>query len=154
MAAGNFTLFRANLDDIRMQDLVGATVKIALVTSSYTPDTTNTGNSLWADVSANEIAGGNGYTTGGATLGGAAVNAVTNGFAFDTNDATWNASGGNIPAWRYAVMYVSGTLWGKVNPLIGYFVGDNTPADIPATASGNPLTVAAPAAGWFSATQA
>jgi hypothetical protein len=154
MAAGTFTLYRANLDDLRMQDLVGATVKVALVSSAYTPDAANTGHDEWADVSANEIANGNGYTTGGATLANDAVSTITNGHKYDSDDPAWTASGGSIPAWRYAVMYVSGTLWGKTNPVIGYFLGDSTPADVPATTSGNPLTIQVNANGWFGVTQA
>ena len=154
MAAGTFTLYRANLDDLRMQDLPGATVKLALVTSSYTPDATNTGHDEWADVSANEIANGNGYTTGGATIATDAVSTTTNGHKYDSDDPTWTASGGNIPAWRYGVLYVSGSLWGKTSPVIGYFLGDSAPADVPATTAGNPLTITVPSAGWFDLTQA
>ena len=153
-AAGAFTLYRANLDDLRMQDLTGAVVKLALVTSSYTADLTNTGNSVWADVSANEIANGNGYTTGGYTLTADAVATITNGWNYDSEDPTWTASGTGIPVWRRGVLYVVGTLWGKTNPLIGSFLGDATPADVPATTSGNPLTITVNAAGWFGVTQA
>ena len=153
MAAGTFTLYRANLDDLRIQDLVGATVKLALVSSAYTPNAANNGHSLWADVSSNELANGNGYTTGGVTLGSLATSLVTNGHNFDSADTSWTASGSGIPAWRYAVMYVSGSLWGKTNPLIGYFLGDSTPADIPLTTSGNPLNITAPTGGWFDITQ-
>jgi len=91
MAAGTFTLYRANLDDLRMQDLVGATVKVALVSSAYTPDAANTGHDEWADVSANEIANGNGYTTGGATLANDAVSTITNGHKYDSDDPAWTA---------------------------------------------------------------
>lgn len=154
MAVGPFTLYRANLDDLRMQDLTGATVKVALVSSAYTVDDANTGHDEWADVSANEIANGNGYTTGGATLANDAVSTITNGWKYDSDDPAWTASGGSIPAWRRAVMYVSGTLWGKTNPLIGHFLGDTTPADVPATTDGNPLTINVSANGWFGVTQA
>lgn len=154
MPAGAFTLYRANLDDLRMQDLPGATIKVALVSSAYTPDAGNTGHDEWADVSANEIANGFGYLTGGATLANDAVSTATNGHKYNSDDPTWTASGGSIPAWRYAVMYVSGALWGKTNPLIGYFLGDTTPADVPATTDGNPLTITVNAAGWFDLTEA
>lgn len=150
MAAGLFTLYKANLDDLRIVDLVGATVKVALVSSAYTPNATITGHSLWSSVSGNEIANGNGYTTGGITVADDA--AFQSGQSWYYSNATaisWTASGGSIPAWRYAVFYVSGTLWGKTNPLIGYFLGDATPADIPATANGQALTLGAPALGWF-----
>lgn len=154
MAVGAFIVYRKNIDDMRLNDLLTATVKAALVTSAYTPNSTNTGHSLWADVSANEIANGFGYTTGGLALATDTVNAVTNGFNYDSEDLVWTASGGSIPAWRYMHLYVVGTLWGMVNPLIGYFLGDTTPADVPNTTSGNPLTIVAPAGGWFAHTQA
>lgn len=154
MAAGTFTLYRANLDDLRMQDLTGATVKMALVDSSYTPDAANTGHDEWADASGDELASGNGYTTGGATLASDTVSTTTNGHKYDSDDPSWTATGSGIPAWRYGVMYVSGSLWGKTNPLIGYFLGDSTPADVPLTTSGNPLTITAPSSGWFDLTQA
>lgn len=152
MAAGTFTLFSANKDDLRMQDLTGATVKLALVTSSYTPDAAATGHDEWADISTNEIANGNGYTTGGATLANDAITAITNGHKYSSDNVTWTASGGAIPAWRYAVLYVSGTLWGKTSPVIGYFLGDSTPADVAATTDGNNLAINCPSGGWFDIT--
>lgn len=152
MAASILTLFSKNKADLRMNDLVGATVKMALVTSSWTPDSSVTGNSVWADVSGNEIASGNGYTTGGATLLTMTATAITNGYKFTSGNPNWTAAGGSIPAWRYAVMYVSGTLWGKSSPLVGYFTGDATPANIPATTDGNSITLVCPASGWYTAT--
>ena len=154
MAAGTFTLFAKNKDDYRINDIVAATIKVALVTSAWTPNITATGNALWADVSANEIANGQGYTTGGNTVTGAAATATagTNGYFLAGTIPAWTASGTGIPAHRYYVMYLSGTVWGQVNPLIGYFLGDATPADIPLTTAGNTLTVTTPATGWFDAT--
>ena len=154
MAAGTFTLYRANLDDMRINDLISATVKVALVTSSYTPDATNTGNALWSAVSANEIANGNGYTTGGATIANDVVTAVTNGFKYASDNVLFNASGTGIPAWRYAVLYVAGTLWGQTNPLVGFFLGDSTPANVPLTPDTYILQLSCPAGGWFTLTQA
>ena len=147
MPAGTFTLFSANKDDLRLQDLPGATVKLMLTTSAYVPNVTTAGHSVLADVT-NEIANGAGYTTGGYTLVTGTVTASGNGFKFSSADPFWNAAG-TIPAWRNAVMYVAGTLWGKTSPLIGYFLADNTPGDAPATTTGNPLTITCPAGGWF-----
>lgn len=152
MASGTFTIYSKSKDDMRINDLTGATIKLALVTSVYTPDTSITGNTLWADISANEIAAGNGYTTGGIALSSMVATAITNGYKFSSASPVWTASGGSIPAHRYYVMYVFGTLWGQVNPLVGYFIGDATPADIPATTTGNTLTATVPAGGWFDAT--
>jgi len=149
MAAGTFLIYAKNKDRLSMRDLVSATVKLALVTSAYTPNVEEDGHSVWADVSANEIANGNGYSTGGATLANDAANIIEDGAAYDSDDVVWTASGGSIPAHRYYVMYVLGTLWGLTNPLVGYFVGDATPADIPATTDTNTLTAFAPSGGWF-----
>ena len=50
-APGTFTLFRANLDDIKLSELHGsANLRFALVSSTYTPNATNTGNANWAGV--------------------------------------------------------------------------------------------------------
>lgn len=151
-APGTVILFSRNKDDIRINDIIAATVKLALITSAWTPDVTITGNSVLADVSANEIANGNGYATGGFTLASLAATGITGGYKFSSGNASWTASGGNIPAWRYGLLYVSGSLWGLTSPLLGYFIGDSAPADVPATASGNTLQLNCPAAGWFDAT--
>lgn len=151
MAAGAVTLYSINKDDLNINDLVGATVNLALVTSSYTPDVTVTGHNEWADVSANEITTAGGYTTGGQALTSKVATAITGGFKFSSASPTWTASGGSIDAWRYGVIYVVGSLWGLTNPVIGYFVGDSTPANIPATTVGNTLTVTVPSDGWFDA---
>lgn len=149
MAAGTVTLFSKNKADININDILGATVKVALISSAWTPDASATGNSVFADMSANEVAAGNGYTAGGVSLASMVKTAISGGYKFSSASPAWTAAGGNIPAFRYVVMYISGTLWGMTNPVIGYFVGDTTPADIPATTSGNTLTLNCPAAGWF-----
>lgn len=152
MTASAFTLYSKNKNHTNTSDIAGATVKMALVTSAYTPDATVTGNSIWADVSANEVANGNGYTTGGATMTSVASTSIAGGYKLTGTVPAWTASGSGIPAHRYYVMYLSGTVWGLVNPIIGYFIGDNTPADIPLTTAGNTLTVTQSASGWFDLT--
>lgn len=152
MAAGTFTLFSKNKADININDLLGVTVKVALISSAWTPDASVTGNSVFADMSANEIAAANGYTAGGQALTSMAKTAIAGGFKFSSANPSWTAAGGSIAAFRYAVFYVSGTLWGLTNPVIGYFLGDTTPADIPATTVGNTLGLTCPAGGWFDET--
>jgi hypothetical protein len=151
MAAGTVTLYSKNKNLIKMSDLSSATIKLLLTTSTYVPDTSVTGNSVLADVT-NELANANGYTTGGVTLSAPTITAITGGYKFSSGNASWTASGGSIPAWRNGVIYASGTLWGLTSPLLGFFLGDATPADIAATASGNSLTVNCPTAGWFDLT--
>ena len=149
MAASAIQFYGNNIDLLKLSDLTGATINMALLASTYTPDTTNTGHTVYANLT-NEIANGNGYTTGGVSLSAPTVAAyLTTGFKFSTGNASWTASGTGIPAWRYGVLYVSGSLWGITSPLLGYFTGDSTPADVPLTASGIILQITCPANGWF-----
>jgi len=153
MAAASACQFYANnLDLEKLSDLTGATIKMALLASTYTPNTSETGHTVYADLT-NELASANGYTTGGATLSAPTVTAVTGGFKFSSGNASWTASGAGIPAWRYGVIYVSGSLWGITSPLLCYFTGDSTPADVPLTAAGVILQVSCPANGWFTKTR-
>lgn len=151
MAAGTFTLYSKNKKQFRLEDIIAATVKVMLVTSSYTPDSSVTGNYLLADVT-NEITNANGYSTGGATVTTDVNTAITGGFKYTSDAVVWTASGGSIDAWRTAIMYISGSLWGLTSPLIGYFLGDATPANIAATTTGNTLTLTPPSGGWFDLT--
>lgn len=153
MAAGAFVFpDLARLNFFSATNLLGANTanfKIALVTSAWTPN--NSTNEVWADVSANEIAAGNGYTAGGGALTGVSLTQTSGTVKFTSSAFVWTASGGSIPAWRRGVVYYSGTLNGKVNPIVGHFLGDNTPADVPATTAGNTLTVTPNASGILSA---
>jgi len=106
-------------------DLDTDTLKLALVTSSYTP---STAHDKWADVSTNEVATGDGYTTGGATLADPVVTATT----IDYTDVTWTSLS---KTFRYAVCYKSGSGGGLTNPLLFYILLDTTPADVVSTAS-------------------
>lgn len=144
-------LYAANLDVFKLSDLISADVRLALVTSAYAPNVSATGHDTWSDVSATQIAAGNGYTSGGFALTGESIapSAANDGFKFSSGNAVWTASGAGIPAWRYGILYVNGSLWGRASPLLGYFLGDSAPADVPLTASGNPLTLYCPGDGWF-----
>lgn len=112
-------------------DLDTDTLKIALVTSSYTP---STAHDEWADVSANEVATGSGYTTGGVTLTGYAGTNSTIDFA----DPAWTSL---TKTFRYAVCYKSGSGGGLTNPLLFYILLDTTPADIVSTGSNYSIVI-------------
>ena len=141
MAAGAFVFpDLAKLNFFNATNLLGANTanfKLALVSSAWTPN--NSTNEVWADVSANEIAAGNGYSAGGGALTGVALTQTGGTVKFTSSAFVWTASGTGIPAWRRGVVYYSGTLNGKVNPIVGHFLGDATPADVPLTTSGNTL---------------
>ncbi len=91
------------------------TIKVALVTSSYTPNQDT--HDYWDDVSSNE-ATGTGYTAGGATLASKTITQDdgTNKQTFDAADVSWTTS--TITA-RYAVVYCS-TGTPSTSALLGY----------------------------------
>lgn len=101
------------------------TIKIALVTSSYTPSTAHT---QWSDASSYEVSNGSGYTTGGVTL----ASPVATNSNIDFDDPVWTSL---TKTFRYGVCYKSGSGGGLTNPLLFYFLFDTTPADIVNTGS-------------------
>lgn len=92
------------------------TIKVALVSSSYTPNQDT--HTYWSDVVSYEVTG-TGYTTGGATLASKTVtyDAATNVTILDAADTTWSSS--TITA-RYAVVYDDSGATNGAKALIGY----------------------------------
>jgi hypothetical protein len=129
-------------------DLDTDTFFVALVTSSYTP---SAAHDTWSDISANEVAEANGYTTDGFQI--TPTWSQTSGVAtFDSNDPTWTASGGSITA-RYAVLVRSDndTTLENGDLVLAYCLLDNAPADVVA-ASGADFTIVLNANGYFQLT--
>jgi len=91
------------------------TIKVALLTSSYTPD--QDAHDYFNDVSSAEVSG-TGYTAGGATLASKSISYdnATNVIMLDAADTSWSSS--TITA-RYAVVYDS-TGTASTSALIGY----------------------------------
>lgn len=87
MASGIYNRFKANLMNKEV-DMEGDTVKVALLNDSHSFTATH---NVWAEVSANELANGNGYTTGGATLANKAVTQAST-TKFDADDTAWTSS--------------------------------------------------------------
>jgi len=108
---GNFLLKALNKE----VDFDTDTIKVALLTSSYTPD--QDAHDYLNDVSSYEVSG-TGYTAGGATLASktATYDSATNVIILDAADTTWASS--TITA-RYAVIYDS-TGTASTSTLIGY----------------------------------
>jgi len=78
------------------------TFKVALLDASGTVTATNT---VWSDVSANEVSG-NGWTAGGETLASVSVTTITtNDSKFDAADISVTAIGGAIGPAENAVIY-------------------------------------------------
>ena len=120
---------------------------VVLVASGYTPALTH---STYADISANEVANGNGYTTGGDFPGTVTWTEASGTVTFDSADPSWTASGGSITA-RYAVLthVAAGTgVPQSTDKILAYCLLDNTPADVSA-ADGNAFTITLAATGYF-----
>ena len=89
------------------------TIKLALVTSSYTPD--QDAHDFWDDVSANEVSASGSYSAGGVTLTVTTSQDNTdNEGVFDASDVTITSFTGTF---RYAVIYKS-TGVNSTSPLI------------------------------------
>jgi hypothetical protein len=102
-----------------------AGIKIALTTSTYVPD--QDAHDFFNDVT-NEVANGNGYTSGGQALAGKSLTYTggTNVLKLDATDAQWTNA--TFTA-RVAVIYLD-TADPATSPLIGYcvFDGDVSPS--------------------------
>lgn len=125
-------------------DLSADTVKVALCTSTYTPD--QDAHDFFDDIT-NEVTG-TGYTAGGATLASPTLTYTsgTNTLAFDGADVSWTTS--TLVA-RYAVVYDSTPGTNATRPLIMYV---NFGADVSTTAG--TLTIAWDAGGLCTVTVA
>ncbi len=120
-------------------NLSSDTFKIAL---SNTAPTVATDDEL-ADIT--QISNGNGYTTGGNTLGTVTWSETgggTGSWQFTSADSVFTASGGSIGPFRYVILY-DDTISG--DPLVGYL---DYGSSITVTA-GNTFTVDVGANGWF-----
>lgn len=92
------------------------TIKVALTTSSYTPDIDT--HEFFDDVT-NELAAGDGYTAGGETVASGAVSydSANNQAEFDCADVAFPFTATKAPKW--AIVYKS-TGTAGTSPLIGY----------------------------------
>lgn len=96
---GNFPL-NAIKKLINDMTAAGSTIKVALLTSSYTFDQDN--HTSWADVSTYESSG-TGYTTGGAALSNKTGTYASRVTTWDCDNITWTTS--TISDAQYAVFY-------------------------------------------------
>ncbi len=78
-------------------DFLADTIKTSLHTSSYTP---NQDTHDYHDDLTNEVANGNGYTTGGETLGTKVNSNTLNVVKWDAADTVWTSSGAGFTARR------------------------------------------------------
>lgn len=123
-------------------DLDTDTIKLILITSSYTP-TQGTDN-FRDDLGANEASGGSGYTAGGFTVGTKTLGVSSLTLNWDGADISQAITGGPF-AFRYGVFYKSRGGAASADELIGYVdfgAQSVTDATINITLT-NPLTITA-----------
>ena len=82
---------------------------------------------VWADASANEVAAGNGYTTGGVELTTKTLTRTVKTVVFDADDAEWTAL---TKTMLFCFIYADGTVGAVTDPLIGYVLLDDTLTDV------------------------
>lgn len=113
MATVIFNAFKARLIGSAPINFSSDTIKVALTTSSYTPDQDS--HDFFDDIT-NEVSG-TGYTAGGATLANKATTQdnTDNEGVFDADDTTWTTA--TITNARYAILYKS-TGTAATSPLI------------------------------------
>lgn len=121
--------------------------RVVLLDSGYTPDLTH---STYADISGDEVANGNGYTTGGTALSSTTWTESSGTVTFDSADPTWTASGGSIVARYAALVHVAaGTgVPQSSDKLICRALLDTTPADATAV-DGAAFRLVLPSGGYF-----
>ena len=92
-------------------DLSGTSVNftMSLHTSAASANATNAVLSTYASI-ANEVANGNGYTTGGKSVSGRtwAAGASAGVFRFDSTAVVWTSTGGDVDSVKFAIIYQSG----------------------------------------------
>lgn len=83
-------------------DMDNDAFKVALFDTNHAFDGTDT---QLSDISANEIADGNGYTAGGQSLTTVTWSQTAGTVKFDADDPQWTATGGAIETAYHAVIY-------------------------------------------------
>lgn len=111
-----FTIFQAFPEDLgeKLHNFDSDTLKLAL--SNTLP--TASSDATWGDVSASEIASGNGYTAAGQTMTSVTWSKSGAVSTLDMADVTITASGGSIGPFQYMILY-NDTATGDA--LIGFY---------------------------------
>jgi hypothetical protein len=104
-------------------DLETVTAKMALVTDTEVPNRDT--DDFWDDASANEVANGNGYATGGVTLTNVlwSYDSASDQVRLDFDDVSWTFTGSK--SWRYGYLYIDTGGASSTDPVIGLVTWDS-----------------------------
>jgi hypothetical protein len=99
-----FNKFNLFTDDLAkgVMNLSTDTIKVMLTNTA--PVATN---HVYSDISSTELANGNGYTTGGATVSGTGVSNASGVESLAASATTWTSNTGSMGPFRYIVYYDS-----------------------------------------------
>ena len=113
--SASFNKFNLFVDDLAkgVMNLSSDTIKVMLTNTA--PVATN---HVYSDISSTELANGNGYTTGGATVAGTGVSNSSGTETMTANPTTWTSSSGSMGPFRYVVYYDSTP---STKTLIGWY---------------------------------
>lgn len=118
MASDQDTFAQANHNfmtgNINALNSTATDIKVALLSSSYTPSQTSDDN--WGELSSHEITGNN-YTSPGASLSSKTVTTSSLATTFDADDVTWSNS--SITAY-YAILYDNTSSDSSMKKLLTY----------------------------------
>lgn len=117
-------------------DLTSSDIKLALLTDAYTPDLDT--HTVWGDVSAAEVAAGDGYTAGGAQLPNRAVTRTVSITKWTGDNVTF---AGLTKTFKYGILYVDATVNGVIKPLIAVIDFDDSGTDAVITVTDAAYTV-------------
>lgn len=120
-AAQAFNKFNLFVDDIAKGNLNLNTDAIRAMLTNTAPVAAN---HCYSDISANELASGDGYTTGGAAVSGTGVSNASGTESLAAAATTWTSSTGNMGPFRYVVYYDAAPLGNgsaSCKTLIGWY---------------------------------
>lgn len=102
MAAGN--KFQPFVDQLaeKVHNLASDSLKVVLTNTAPTNTWASYTDLTGAGI---EVANGNGYVTGGATISQSSSTQTSGTYKLVTGDCSWTASGAGIGPFRYAVLY-------------------------------------------------
>ncbi len=112
----SYQKFNQTVEDLAngVSDLASDTLKFLLTNTAPVA-----GNEVRADLT--EISGGNGYTSGGTTVGITSSTQTSGTYSLvPTADVVFTASGGSIGPFRYVVLY-NDTPTSPADPLISFY---------------------------------
>ena len=110
-----FNKFQSMVEQLAEKNFNLGSDTLKIVLSLTAPVNTNT---VLSDIT--QIANGNGYTTGGATVTVSSSSQTAGVYKLVCADVTFTASGGSMAAFRYATLY-SDTAASPADGLIGYW---------------------------------